>query len=52
MCALAAGIPAVSKALQDRLKHKQFHGTHGTPHREKQLGDLKVMWQSIPKEAN
>ena len=52
MCALAADIRAVSKAPQDRLKYMQSHGTQGTWHGKKQLGGLKSMCQSIPKEAD
>ena len=52
MCALAADMPAVSQALHDWLKFMKPTGTQGTPQAEKHMGELKTMWQSIPKGAD
>ena len=50
-CAPAADMSAVSKGFQDWLKYMQPHGT-GTPQAEKQMGEIKAMWQSMPKGAH
>ena len=52
MCALAADMPAVSQALHDWLRYMRSNGTQGAPHTEKEMGELKTMWQSIPKGAD
>ena len=52
MCALAPDMPAVSQALHDWLKFMRSTGTQGTPQAEKHMGELKTMWQSIPKGAD